>query len=46
VRFVGIEREAKYHEVARARVLAAIGNPEAAAEANAAAPTGAQLGLL
>ena len=30
----------------RARVLAAIGSPEAAAEANAAAPKGAQLGLL
>jgi hypothetical protein len=32
--------------VARARILAAIGSPEGAAEANALAPVGGQLGLL
>lgn len=45
-RFIGIEREQEHFEVARARVLAAVGSPEFAAEANAAAPVGAQLGLL
>ena len=33
-------------DVARARILAAIGSPEGAAEANAAASTGGQLALL
>ena len=46
VRFIGIERDADSFEVGRARVLAAIGSPEAAAEANEAAPTGGQLALL
>jgi DNA modification methylase len=45
-RFIGIEREAQHFEVARARNLAAVGSPEYAAEANAKAPQGAQLGLL
>lgn len=46
VRFIGIEREASSFEVARARILAAIGSPDAAAEANEAARPGAQLALL
>ena len=46
VRFIGIERDADSFEVGRARVLAAIGSPEAAAEANEAAPAGGQLALL
>jgi very-short-patch-repair endonuclease len=33
-------------EIARARILAAHGSPEYAAEANTTAPVGAQLGLL
>ena len=51
-RFVGIERDPVAegdHDsfgVARARIMAAIGSPEAAAEANELAPVGAQLGLL
>ena len=46
VRFVGIERDASSFEVARSRILAAIGSPEHAAEANEVAPAGAQLSLL
>jgi DNA modification methylase len=46
VRFVGIERDEKSHAIARARIMAAIGSPDAAAEANDVAPTGAQLALL
>ena len=46
VRFIGIERDEASFTVARARILAAIGSPEAAAEANAFAPVGGQLGLL
>jgi hypothetical protein len=46
LRFVGIERDAASFEVARARIMAAIGSPEAAAEANANAPVDAQLVLL
>lgn len=45
-RFVGMERDEDSFETARARILAAVGSPEYAAEANAAAPVGAQLGLL
>ena len=43
---MGIEIDADSYAVARSRILAAIGSPEAAAEANALAPEGAQLGLL
>jgi site-specific DNA-methyltransferase (adenine-specific) len=46
VRFIGIERERKYFDLACSRIWAAIGSPEKAAEANAVAPVGAQLGLL
>ncbi len=46
VRFIGIEMSDEHHAVSRARILGAIGSPEAAAEANASAPAGAQLGLL
>lgn len=52
VRFIGIERDPVTdgdHDsfgVAKARIMAAIGSPEAAAEANEKAPVGAQLGLL
>jgi hypothetical protein len=46
VRYIGIELGEVSFEEARARVMAAIGSPEAAVEANAAAPVGGQLGLL
>jgi DNA modification methylase len=46
VRFVGIERDQASFDVARSRILAAIGSPEHAAEANEVAPAGAQLSLL
>ena len=46
VRFIGIERDETSFTVARARILAAIGSPAAAREANALAPVGGQLGLL
>ena len=46
VRFIGIEREAEHFDVARARILTAIGSPDLAAEVNEAAPDGAQLALL
>ena len=46
VRYVGIELDADSYAVATSRILAAIGSPEAAAEANTLAPVGAQLGLL
>lgn len=46
VDFTGIEADPINFEIARARILAAHGSPEYAAEANAAAPVGAQLGLL
>ena len=46
VDFTGIEADASSFEIARARILAAHGSPEYAAEANAAAPGGAQLQLL
>jgi site-specific DNA-methyltransferase (adenine-specific) len=46
VRFVGIERDAASFEVARSRILTAIGSPELAAEAAASAPAGSQLSLL
>jgi len=46
VRFIGIEAEARNFEIARARILAAHGSPEYAAEANTTAPTGAQMVLL
>jgi site-specific DNA-methyltransferase (adenine-specific) len=46
VRFIGIERDPKHFEVARARILGAQGSPEEAAKANEVAPKGAQLGLL
>ena len=52
VRFIGIERDPVQptdhdsYGVARARIMAAIGSPDEAAEANASAPVGAQLGLL
>jgi site-specific DNA-methyltransferase (adenine-specific) len=44
-RFVGIE-SGDYIHGARRRIFAAIGTPAAAAEANALAPVGGQLGLL
>jgi hypothetical protein len=55
VRFIGIERDpvpdapvgaVQSFHIARARIMAAIGSPEAAAEANELAPTGGQLSLL
>ncbi len=52
VRFIGIERDpvqSTDHDsfgVARSRIMAAIGSPSEAAEANTLAPVGAQLGLL
>jgi hypothetical protein len=55
VRFIGIERDpvpdapanaVQSFHIARARIMAAIGSPEAAAEANAIAPPKAQLSLL
>ena len=46
VRFVGIERDAASFDVARSRILTAIGSPELAAEAAASAPAGSQLSLL
>jgi hypothetical protein len=46
VAFTGIEADAGNFEIARARVLAAHGSPEYAAEANTTAPTGAQMVLL
>jgi len=52
VRYIGIELDPSgpgTHDsfgVAKARIMAAIGSPEAAAEANELAPVGAQLGLL
>ena len=45
-RFVGFELDPSHFEVARSRIMAAIGSPEEAAAANAVAPKGAQLGLL
>lgn len=45
-RFIGIEREREHFDAARARILAAVGSPDYAVEANAVAPIGAQLGLL
>jgi DNA modification methylase len=44
--FIGCERDPEHFAVARARILSAEASPEYAAEANAAAPVGAQLGLL
>lgn len=44
--FVGSERDPEHFAVARARILSATASPEYAAEANTAAPVGAQLGLL
>lgn len=46
VRFIGIEQHDEYFETARARVLAAIGSPVFAAEANEQAAVGAQLALM
>jgi DNA modification methylase len=46
VAFVGIEADPGNFEIARARILAAHGSPEYAAEANAVAPTGSQLSLI
>lgn len=52
VRFIGIERDPVDEDsldsfgIARGRIMAAIGSPEVAAEANKAAPRGSQLGLL
>jgi site-specific DNA-methyltransferase (adenine-specific) len=52
VRFVGIEMApcesdaSPNFEIAKSKIMAAIGSPEAAAEANEAAPAGAQLHLL
>jgi DNA modification methylase len=46
VDFTGIEADPGNFEIARARILAAHGSPEYAAEANTTAPVGAQLGLL
>ena len=46
VRFIGIERDDGSFEVARSRILTAIGSPELAAEAAATAPAGSQLSLL
>lgn len=46
VRCVIMERDAKSIEIGKARIAAAIGDPQAATEANAAAPTGAQMVLL
>jgi DNA modification methylase len=46
VDFTGIEADPVNFEIARARILAAHGSPEYAAEANTHAPVGAQLGLL
>lgn len=45
-RFLGIELNADNVAQARARLAAAVGSPSAAVEANAAAPVGAQLGLV
>jgi len=44
-RFIGVEM-GDYIHAARRRIACAVGTPEAAAEANAVAPVGAQLGLL
>jgi DNA modification methylase len=44
--FIGCERDPEHFAVARARILSAEASPEYAAEANAVAPVGAQLGLL
>jgi hypothetical protein len=46
VDFTGIEADPANFEIARARILAAHGSPEYAAEANATAPAGAQMVLL
>lgn len=46
VRCVLMERDRKSIAITRARVAAAVGDPEAAVEANAAAPVGGQLTLL
>lgn len=46
VRFIGIEQDAEHFEVARARILGAIGSPVLAAEGNANVQAGGQLGLL
>jgi site-specific DNA-methyltransferase (adenine-specific) len=46
VRCITMERDLDSYEQGRARVLSALGSPEFAAEANEAAPAGAQMGLL
>lgn len=46
VRFLGIELNEASVEQARARLAAAVGDPEAARDATSKAPVGAQLGLL
>jgi site-specific DNA-methyltransferase (adenine-specific) len=46
MRIVIMERRRDYYELMCSRVSAAIGSPEAAAEANEHAPVGGQLGLL
>jgi DNA modification methylase len=46
VGFIGMERDLDSFETARGRIMGATGSPEYAAEANAAKPVGAQLGLL
>jgi site-specific DNA-methyltransferase (adenine-specific) len=46
VRCVTIERDLDSYEQGRARVLSALGSPEFAAEANEAAPAGAQMTLV
>lgn len=46
VRCIAIERDLEHYDVGKARVLAAIGSPEAAAAGNEKAPEGAQLSLL
>lgn len=46
LRFEGCEADPHNFEIARARILAATGSPEYAAEANEVAPIGTQLGLL
>jgi DNA modification methylase len=46
VRFVGITLDAADVDVGRSRVAAAVGDPQAAIEANTLAPTGAQLSLI
>jgi DNA modification methylase len=46
VRFVGITLDAADVEVGRSRVAAAVGDPQAAIEANTLAPVGAQLSMI